>query len=356
MPAISRATKLSSVKPSSCQHSLGDRVTTSTEHPPPILPTGPGIIWGFDLSEGQSRPIETCAVTESGFRWLHLSLAHQGTASWIDGRTELPEAVREILLSQDNHQQALVDEGVVACVLHDFERDFEQTEATEIGVLRFALAPGMMITARLHPIRSADIVRRRLARCAGFEERAEALDMLFGTIAEGVAGAVRALSLDVQRAEDDFLDGRNSPTARRLIDVRRRHARIHRMIDGMRAIFRRLEGDEDLPEELVTTIERLSQRIQALGADSLGVQRQILQLREEIDIQVDQRTNQNLYVLSIMTALMLPATFVTGLFGMNTGGFPWAASPLGTVYATLIALAAAGATYMFLRLLGFMRR
>ncbi|RYD90648.1 MAG: magnesium transporter CorA [Sphingomonadales bacterium] len=261
-----------------------------------------------------------------------------------------------MLLSHDNHQQAIVDEGVVACVLHDFERDFEQSETSDIGVLRFALTPAMMITARLHPIRSADIVRQRLTRCGGIEESGEAFDVLIGAIAEGIASAVRQLGLDVQRAEDDFLDGRDSPTARGLIGIRRRHARIHRMLDGLRAIFRRLEGDEDLPEDMVTTVERLSQRVQSLGADSLGVQRQILQLREEIDIQVDQRTNQNLYILSIMTALMLPATFVTGLFGMNTGGFPWSDSPYGTFYATVVALGAAGATYMFLRLMGFMRR
>lgn len=335
---------------------MGDRVTASSGQSANLGPAGSGLIWGFDLSDGVSRPIEICEPGRTGFRWLHLNLAHQGTASWIDGLDELPEAVREMLLSHDNHQQALVDEGVVACVLHDFERDFEQTHISEIGVLRFALTPTMMITARLHPIRSADVVRNRLARCAGLDEPAEALDLLFGTIAGGIATVVRALSLDVQRAEDDFLEGRDSPTVRGLIGIRRRHARIHRMLDGMRAIFRRLEGDEDLPEEMVTTVERLSQRIQALGADSLGVQRQILQLREEIDIQVDQRTNQNLYILSIMTALLLPATFVTGLFGMNTGGFPWAHSPYGTFYATILALGAAAATYLFLRMMGFMRR
>ncbi len=57
-------------------------------------------------------------------------------------------------------------------------------------------------------------------------------------------------------------------------------------------------------------------------------------LREELDLQAVQRTNQNLYVLSVMTALLLPATLVTGLFGMNTGGLPWAHTPFGTAAAT----------------------
>ncbi|MET0374768.1 MAG: transporter [Rhizorhabdus sp.] len=328
--------------------------------PPQLYPAEPGLIWGFDLGAGAVRVVDRCDNDGGGFRWLHLSLAHQGTTGWLDRLEGLPEDIHDMLLSSDGHQHALVDSGVVGCVLHDFERDFEQTDAAQIGVqigvLRFALMPRMMITARLHPIRSADIVRHRLARGSGVEEPAEALELLIGTIADGIGGVVRELGLDVQRIEDALLDGRDPPTARDLIGIRRRHARTHRMLDGLRAVFRRLEDDEDLPEDMLGTVEKLSQRIQALGADSLGVQRQVLQLREEIDIQVDQRTNQNLYILSIMTALLLPATFITGLFGMNTGGLPWAGSPHGTLLATVLALGTAGATYMFLRFMGFMRR
>lgn len=324
--------------------------------PPTVYPAEPGLIWGFDLGGGAARPTDRCDAGGEGFRWLHLSLAHQGTTGWLDRLEGLPEDIHDMLLSPDSHQLALVDGGVVGCVIHDFERDFEQTDAVQIGALRFALMPGLMITARLHPIRSADIVRHRLARGHGIEEPAEALELLIGTIADGIAGAVRELGLDVQRIEDALLDGRDPPTARGLIGIRRRHARIHRMLDGLRAVFRRLEDDEDLPEDMLATVEKLSQRIQALGADSQGVQRQILQLREEIDIQVDQRTNQNLYILSIMTALLLPATFITGLFGMNTGGLPWAQNAHGTLLATMLALGTAGATYIFLRFMGFMRR
>ena len=322
-----------------------------------MVTAAPGLVWAFELGSGSARPTEQCDGAGSAFRWVHLSLAHQGTAKWINGQDTLPDDVKEMLLAPDNHQRAMVDGGVVACVLHDFERDFEQYKGVQqVGVLRFALTPTMMITARLHPIRSADIVRHKLARSGGIEEPAEAMDLLIGTVAEGIVATVRELGIDVQNAEDAFLDGRDPPTSRSMIDIRRRHARAHRMLDGLRDVLHRLEGDEDLPDSLVAVVEKLSQRIHALAADSLAVQRQILQLREEIDMQVDQRTNQNLYLLSIMTALMLPATFITGLFGMNTGGFPWAQSPHGTLWATLLAGGTAGATYVMLRSMGFMRR
>jgi zinc transporter len=96
--------------------------------------------------------------------------------------------------------------------------------------------------------------------------------------------------------------------------------------------------------------------LQALDADILEGQAQLRLLRDELDIQAAQRTNQNLYILSIITALMLPATLVTGLFGMNTGGMPFASASHGTLTATLVAAGAAGVSYCLLRWMGFMRR
>lgn len=318
---------------------------------------GPGLIWGLDFTEAGSEAVHVCdSALVGSFRWLHLNLADHGTRRWIEAAEALPIAVRELLLSPDTHQRALVDSGVVGCVLQDFERDFDVPDTTRVGALRIALTPTLMLTTRLHPLRSADIARHRLERSVAGIGPGQALELLVGAITENVTDISRTLSADVQRAEDAFLDGRHPPAARDLIGIRRRLAQLHRLLAGMRGVFQRLEEDEDLPQPLLPAVEKLAQRLQSIDADILGVQGQLRLLREELDIQETQRTNQNLYMLSIVTALMLPATLVTGIFGMNTGGLPFAGGPWGTVHATLLAMTAAGATYFLLRWMGFMRR
>ena len=164
-----------------------------------------------------------------------------------------------------------------------------------------------------------------------------------------------ALEREVQAAEDAFLDGHHTPTSRELITLRRRLAQIHRLLDGMRSVFQRLERDSDVPPALQPVMENLSQRLLGLDGDIMSIQGQLRVLRDEIDIQQEQRTNQNLYLLSIMTALMLPTTLITGIFGMNTGGMGLQ-GPGGTLVAVLLALAAAAGTYALLRWMGFIRR
>ncbi|TGW06358.1 magnesium transporter CorA, partial [Mesorhizobium sp. M2D.F.Ca.ET.145.01.1.1] len=60
------------------------------------------------------------------------------------------------------------------------------------------------------------------------------------------------------------------------------------------------------------------------------------------------------YVLSVMTAVLLPMTIISGLFGMNVGGLPLVNTPLGFWVVTAVSLLIAGATYLFVRRLGQM--
>ncbi|TVV76779.1 magnesium transporter CorA [Sphingomonas solaris] len=316
----------------------------------------PGLIWGFALGAGGARPIERIDESSDEFRWLHLNLADQGTRHWIAHAAGFPADVRDLLLSAETHQRALIEGGAIGCALHDLERDFDVVDTTRVGVLRVALTAGLIVTARHHPLRSADLIRDRLMRAPAITQPGAALDLLVGTISGLVARITRDLSAAVQHAEDSFLDDLDAPLTRDLIGIRRRLAQLHRLADGMRAVFIRLEQDDDLPEFLLSVVERLSQQLAALDGDIAAVQVQLRLLREELDLQAAQRTNTNLYVLSIMTALMLPATLVTGIIRMNTGGLPFAGMPAGTFAATLLALAAAAGTYLMLRAMGLMRR
>ena len=60
-------------------------------------------------------------------------------------------------------------------------------------------------------------------------------------------------------------------------------------------------------------------------------------------------TNQRLFVLSVLTACILPPTLVTGFFGMNTKDLPFQNTDAGTWAAAVIALVAGVTCYWALR-------
>lgn len=321
------------------------------------------LVWGFDFTDKGARAIAEASLDRGdpsertdmpSLRWLHLNLANQGTRRWVEGQAAVPEGVREMLLSSDRHQQALIEDGTLACVLQDYEVDFGTDETSRIGPLSIVVGAGFVITARHHPLRAAEIVRRRIAAGTRPADEAEALELVVSAVLDVAERRALALTEAVHRAEDSLLSDDWEREQQGLANSRREGVQLNRQVSGLRAVLGRLEKDPDLGETLRPMVEKLSQRAISLQGDVSAVQSDLRILREEIDLEMTRRTNGNLYVLSILSALLLPATLVTGLFGMNTGGMPWNGSPHGTLFAAFVALGSAGSIYVWLRWRGFL--
>jgi len=309
----------------------------------------PSLVWGCSAADQALLVTDDLdAVDKEGFHWLHLNLADQRTHRWLAEQRFFPAAIQELLMSRDSHPRVLVEEEGLGIVLQDFERGLDSGLDAEIGALHIAIADGLIVTGRYHPLRSADVVRQRLARAVTLDG-ASALTLIFDAMSGLLSSDVRELGLEVQTCEDDLLNAGSSAGARALITVRRRGARLHRLVGGMRAVLHRLENDPDTPEALQPVAERFAQRVDSIDADIMGAQGQVRMLRDEIDLEAAQHTNETLYFLSVMNALLLPATLVTGFFGMNTGGLPFAQGWAGTAAAGAVALLASGTTWMLLK-------
>jgi Mg2+ and Co2+ transporter CorA len=318
-----------------------------------------GLIWGFDCAQGRATPIEAPQPVPPGnasFRWLHFNLADRRADRCIAEMFALPAPAHELLMSLEDHQRALVVDGFVCGALSDFVHEFARDDTINTDVLRFVIGPALMITARVHPLHSADLIRRRIDAGERPDSPAEALDLLATSVLQVANRAAEEIARKLEAIEDTLLDTDREPAAGAIASIRRRTVQLDRQVTGLRAVIMRLERDPGLPPAFGPTMTELVQIGSELHGDVAAIQQQARLLREELDVRTAQRTNQNLYILSVMTALLLPATLVTGIFGMNTSGLPFQSGGGGTFYALAICLGAALLTLFLLRSLGFFRR
>jgi zinc transporter len=75
-------------------------------------------------------------------------------------------------------------------------------------------------------------------------------------------------------------------------------------------------------------------------------------LQEEVTFAVAEETNRHLHFLSIVTALFLPATLVTGIFGMNVKGLPFLETSGGFVWAVVLMVLSVVGIYVVLKWVG----
>ncbi|MDO6414827.1 CorA family divalent cation transporter [Sphingomonas sp. BIUV-7] len=315
----------------------------------------PGIIWSC-WNENDALVLDHVEPPrEAPFRWVHLDLCDRRSVRWVTQEAGLPADAAALFVEIDTRPQGQWQNDALVLILPDLERDFDAIETGRIGALRVAYRPGLIVTGRHRPLKTPDTLRAQLAESGPLDGGA-ALELIFAALGDLVGERTQVILAEQLALEDQILADEGMPDTRLLVGMRRLSARLHRLTAGMRTAIHRLEGDVTLPPDLSALIGWQGARLGALDRDIIAVQSQLRLLRDELDLQAGQRTNENVYLLSIVTALFVPATLVTGFFGMNTGGLPFAHGAGGTLLAAIAGVACSGITWLALRRMGLIRR
>jgi Mg2+ and Co2+ transporter CorA len=325
----------------------------------------PGCLWiiRFDAA-GRSEPgssDDLAKLGESregrgGYVWLHMDLTDVRARPMIGKMRGLSDAARESLCDPIDHQYLEYSEGLVSGALLDHERTLSGP-ASNTSYLRFAIAKDFLVTARRTPMSSVEAARNAINRGAAPETPLALFELMANFLVDDLSRMTTEIGAAFDRAEDLIIDGRGRP-ARPLIGSARRDAvRLSRQVGGLVSTLARLEDIEDDPNErtdndLREVAARLVQRTESLGREMSSLQERARLLQDELNAILNLETNDRLYALTVVTILLLPATFVTGYFGMNTDNLLFAGNGNGTIYATIMCGLASASALVLMRMLG----
>lgn len=322
---------------------------------PTDLQSQTGVIWAYRFdTEGRpsliARDTLPDLAPDEGFVWLHLDLVHTRAQSWI-GEQELPDAARETLLSQETHQRLDHSAQLAWGVSHDLIRSIAD-KSDSVGALRWIIGDSFLLTGRREALHSIRMTAEALNRGEPAESPSALFEQIIEYIIDDITDSVVRLVDETDSVEDQILLDRLHDGPQRVGAIRRTAVRLHRQLSGLHVLFRRFaetQSGRSAPDAVKATAARLLQRVDTLHHDVQSVQDRARLLQDEIAARSANRTNRQLYVLSILTALFLPATFITGLFGINVKGLPWVESEAGAIYVSLACMLAALLTLILLR-------
>ncbi|MBD3846398.1 magnesium transporter CorA [Bosea sp. SSUT16] len=322
---------------------------------PTDLQSQTGVIWAYRFdTEGRpsliARDTLPDLAPDEGFVWLHLDLVHTRAQSWI-GEQELPDAAQETLLSQETHQRLDHSAQLAWGVSHDLIRSIAD-KSDSVGALRWVIGDSFLLTGRREALHSIRMTAEALNRGEPAESPSALFEQIIEYIIDDITDSVVRLVDETDSVEDQILLDRLHDGPQRVGAIRRTAVRLHRQLSGLHVLFRRFaetQSGRSAPDAVKATAARLLQRVDTLHHDVQSVQDRARLLQDEIAARSANRTNRQLYVLSILTALFLPATFITGLFGINVKGLPWVESEAGAIYVSLACMLAALLTLILLR-------
>lgn len=303
-----------------------------------------GLICGFEFSPGAPpRPVSLDdpvlqrlkqagpdGSNEGHFIWLHFNLSDAGVRHTL---THDLQASAEFLDALDQGSRSTRIENAqstLVAVVNDVAYEFA-FDPSEIATLWMQVQPHLLITARIHPLRSVDRLRQSVRQGQRFPSTVSMLTELMQDQGRVLEHIVRQASDQVDSIEDQLLSGRLAARRSDLSRLRRVMVRLERLLaPEPGALFRLMRTPPawirsgDL-EELRQTSDEMSLVLNDMGA----LKERIKLLQEEIAAQAAEQSNRSLFALTAVTVLALPINLIAGLMGMNVGGIPWAEDPRG---------------------------
>ncbi|MBZ4330565.1 CorA family divalent cation transporter [Corallococcus coralloides] len=297
---------------------------------------------------GGARPL-TLEETRSwrasdGMLWVHLPPDLPDLPRVLEAVFRLPPQVREPLLADTGRVRidVLNENELVLLLLHP---DSTPPDASSPRQLRAWMTADRCVTVAPTSQHAIVAVREQLAHGRG--PRGTDLFLAFATTAISTA-ALRTSELDdtlsgletrFEARRDDTADvpGDLRRLRRTLVEQRRFLSLVRDAI--LRVSLLTVEWVHAQQRELRQMAERAGGALKEM--DALVERARIL--HEDIKARQDARSQRILYMLTIISGVFLPLSFITGLLGVNLGGIPgrhWRGSFLLLVLV-LVVLAAA---------------
>src|SRR5262245_39813388 len=235
-----------------------------------------GLICGYQLqSQGSAREVGADGIVQAiaqtdKVTWLHFNLSDARARRWLLDAAFVPTALREVLQEHDENRRIEVTDGGLLLVVSDFTYE-DESDPSEVAKLWCYADHHLMITARVHALKSSDELRQRarmnLNAASGIDLAAQLLDIRTARIKQLATGMIRQLD----QVEDEVLAGNIKGQGGQLGRARRLCARMRREFAPERADLGRVvhRSAHQLPESdrgmLESSVEGLQFAIEEIA-------------------------------------------------------------------------------------------
>lgn len=294
----------------------------------------------FDGSGG-ARELDADDVAqwseEDGILWIDFDQNKKKSREWIGRHSSVDKNVADILLAGETRPRTIVESKGLIVIVRGINMNPGAVPDDMVAV-RIWIEKNRIITSHRRKMLSVSDVRETLKAGKGPKTVGQFLILLTSCLSGRIGAAVENIEQLLEDVESGVAAGDIGPLRTTLGIVRRQAAAIRRYLAPQREALDRLVRSHadiltdaevyDLREEG----DRLTRQLEDLDLSRENA----LVTQEELMNRVAQEQNVRMYLLSVVAAIFLPLTFVTGLLGMNVAGLPGLENPNGFVISAVI--------------------
>ena len=303
------------------------------------LPTAVVFALRLDGQGGAEKLVPGSALPAEDV-WMHLDYSSPHAYEWIKTSPLLPDGVRDSLQGDSSRPKLVKANGGMLLTLRCINAT-EGQRPDQMVALRFYINDRIIVSTRRRRVPAVEEIMQDLARKMGPLNTADWLVDLCEHITEQAGDFIDELQEKIAELEEHLLSERSMDRVD-LADIRRQLIVSRRYLAPQRDLFGRLANEKvgwlelDDLRRLQEIADRLGRWLEDLDS---SIARTSL-LADEMNARLTEAMTRRTYIMSIMAMVFLPATFLTGLFGVNLGGIPGGHSETGFLMfvSTLVTL------------------
>ena len=265
----------------------------------------------IDLSRWKTR-----AIDEKELLWVDAEDPSDDELETIRRALDLADESAHVL-AEPSSLAAAVHDDAVEVVVHAITDDLDADPV----VLQILVGNGWALTRHDEPLTFLEEHREAIQdqRAVGRLKPVEFLIAVLGWHVDGFFRAAEQLEQEVDRLDDAALQSEHD-LLDRLVAMRRRIARVRRILAPHRELAAELARPDFLPkdaryaaDELAAVVDRLERATEAIS----NAREMLIGTFDVHMTRTAQRTNDIMRVLTLASVVLLPSVVLAGVMGMN---------------------------------------
>ena len=294
--------------------------------------------------------IADCELAGKEWLWIHFDYSRPAVQKWMHDCSGLSDITVEAMLQDETRPRCVPDDEALMVFLRGVNLN-PGADPEDMVSIRMWVSEQHVFSLRRRRLLSVDALVDAINRGKGQATPGSFLVMMVELLLDRASHVIEDLYDQVDELEDAVLVESNYHQREQLAGIRRQTIALRRFLAPQREALNRLSAERSslLTDEhhlhLRESFDRLTRLVEDLDAarERAGV------TQESLNSRIAEQTNQRMYVLSIVAAIFLPLSFITGLLGINVGGIPGADSALGFHAVVVLMLVIAGGIWALFR-------
>ena len=243
-------------------------------------------------------------LPNNGILWVHFDYSSEIAKDWIRNKSGIDSVAIDALLTEETRPRTTI--------LNDSFRLF--------------VSSNLIITTKRRNLLSVDEIMDCLKKGTGPKSSSEFLNELTYRVTSRMEQVIDELEDRTDSLEENLIESNDSKFRSELLSIRRETIILRRYLFPQKEAMSKLYHDKVtwLTEyekiELRETNDQLMRYIEELDT----IRDKVALIQEELSNKLSDQMNKKMYVLSIISVIFLPLTFLTGLLGINVQGIPGA--------------------------------